>query len=70
MDSNMHYSDWEKMKKELRKMADKVTGFFLTVDKCAEITQMDSVRIKANALQEMINKLEEAYNIAEMFMEE
>ena len=66
----MKYTDWKNIRDDLRVMADKVTDFFQTVDKCYEKTQMISVKIKADALQEMINKLEEAHNIAEMFMED
>ena len=63
----MKYEEWKKMSDDLKKMSDKVTAFFQTVDKCADATQMYSVRVKANVLQELINKLEESVNIIEYF---
>ena len=65
----MHYEDYLKLRQDLRKKITKLEEHYKVVDECYEKTQMRSVAVEREHIQEVINCLEEAYNSLAYFVE-
>lgn len=65
----MIYEDYLKLRQDLRKKITKLEEHYKVVDECYSKTQMRSVLVEREHIQEVINCLEEAYNSLAYFTE-
>ena len=65
----MHYEDYCKLRDDIRKKITKLEAQYKVVDECYQKTQMRSVAVEREHIQEVINCLEEAYNSLTYFVD-
>ena len=65
----MHYEDYCKLRDDIRRKISKLEAQYKVVDECYQKTQMRSVAVEREHIQEVINCLEEAYNSLAYFVD-
>lgn len=65
----MHYEDYCKLRDDIRRKITKLEAQYKVVDECYQKTQMRSVAVEREHIQEVINCLEETYNSLAYFVD-